>query len=91
MLLKTRKDVGMFLPTTDRTDIANAMSVADGMAHPFKATGSDMLNAEYIITGNITPPHADIIGNNLCFASERWPTINSRFISMPTNKKKDRH
>ena len=41
----TFNDMGTLFPSSDKTPIENAMSVADGIAQPFKVSGVPMLKA----------------------------------------------
>ena len=40
---KTFKDIGTLDPNKDKTPKENAISVADGIAHPFRVSGDSML------------------------------------------------
>ena len=73
------------------TPIANAMSVAMGMAQPAvtaAAVVAGLLHARYIPIGTIIPPSAPMHGNAACFKLRSDPCTNSRLISNPTAKKK---
>ena len=58
------------------------MSVADGIAQPFKVSYyQNNLLLYKNNAGTAIPPTAPIIGNNACFGFESSPCKNSLFIS----------
>ena len=81
-----RSDAGMPLPTSASTPTAKAMSVAVGMAQPWRVTGS-VLTAMYSRAGTMTPPAAAMIGSSATFGSASAPLCISRRISSPTTRK----
>ncbi len=76
------------LPTIARMASANAMSVAVGMAQPFRASGSSLFSRKKITAGTRMPPMPAMPGNITCRISASSPTISSRLTSMPIIKKK---
>ena len=85
---KTFNDKGTLEPSRESTPNEKAISVADGIAHPFKVSGFSIFINTYIKAGTSIPPTAAIIGNKACFILDNSPCINSLFISNVTKKKK---
>jgi hypothetical protein len=59
----TLRDKGTLDPSKDNIPIENAISVADGIAHPLNVYGVWILKATYIKAGTNIPPTAPIIGS----------------------------
>ena len=70
------------------TPMANAMSVAMGMAQPAATPPGAMFSARYTPIGASIPPSAPTHGNSAARKLESDPYTNSRLISNPTLKKK---
>ena len=73
------------------TPMANAMSVAIGIAQPAvtaAAVAPGLLHAKYTPMGTSIPPSAPMHGNAACCRLRSEPCTNSRLISSPTAKKK---
>ena len=88
---KIFNDIGTREPNKDNTPIEKAISVAEGIAHPFSVFPVSKLIITYINAGTTIPPIAPIIGNDACLGLESSPWINSLLISNVTTKKKNGH
>jgi len=67
---------------------AKAMSVAVGIAQPFRFSGVPQFTIAKIIPGTAMPPMAAMIGKIALSKLDNSPAKTSRFISRPTRKKK---
>ena len=79
--------MGTLLPSKDKTPNEKAISVAEGIAQPFKVLGSPKFINTYTSAGTNIPPTAPIIGNKACFILDSSPCKNSLLISNVTKKK----
>ena len=70
------------------TPMANAMSVAMGMAQPAAMPPGAMFSARYTPMGASMPPSAPTHGSSAARKLLSEPNTNSRLISRPTLKKK---
>ena len=84
---KTFNDNGTRFPNNDKTPNENAISVAEGIAHPFKVSLSPKFIKTQNKAGTNIPPTAAIIGSKACFIFESSPCKNSLLISKVTKKK----
>ena len=85
---KTFSDIGTLEPNKDNTPNEKAISVAEGIAQPFKVSVFSKFTKIYISAGTSIPPTAAIIGSIACLIFESSPWINSLLISSVTKKKK---
>ena len=83
----TFKAVGTRFPINESTPNAKAMSVAIGIPNPFDVVELK-LKETYNKAGTSIPPNALITGKLAFLSEESSPSINSRFISKPINRKK---
>jgi len=74
-------------PRRASTPIANAMSVAMGIAQP-SASSPPAVSVRKIAAGSSTPPRAASTGRRATRGSRSSPVTSSRLISRPTTKKK---
>ena len=84
---KTFNDSGTLFPNKERTPKEKAISVAEGIAQPFKVVGVLKLITIYIRAGINIPPTAPIIGSIACLIEDSSPCKNSLLISKVTKKK----
>ena len=81
------RDAGTLLPNRDITARAKAISVAIGIPQPAEL-GSLKLKQKNKKAGNSIPPTAAKTGMAAFLNVDSSPSISSRLISKPTNKKK---
>ena len=79
--------MGLFFPNKESTPNEKAISVADGIAQPFRVSESPKFIKTYTNAGTNIPPTAPIIGNNACLIFDSSPCKNSLLISKVTKKK----
>jgi hypothetical protein len=84
---EVRRSTGTLRPTNASTPMANAMSVAIGMAHPC-TPGPPTLIAAKISAGTSMPPMAAATGRVARRIDASSPSSSSRLISKPTRRKK---
>ena len=84
---KTFSDAGTRGPGKTTMPMAKAMSVAAGMAQPRRAVASPRLHSAYTSAGIAMPPSAATTGSMAWRRSASSPSMVSRLISSPTNRK----
>ena len=67
---KTFSERGTLFPSKESTPKEKAISVADGIAHPLRVTGSPKFMATYINAGTNIPPTAPMMGRTACLGFE---------------------
>ena len=81
-----RSAAGTPRPMSESTPTAKAMSVAVGMAQPWRVAGS-VLRTKYSSAGTSKPPMAAMTGSVATRGSDSEPSCNSRRTSSPTTRK----